>query len=185
MATPKANVSVSYNEGLFYVDYDNIYMYQHKQNPNCMITGIELKDKNPEEYTFSEELMQLRYETFRKKLAESLCNKFPSMQKAGPDDFQDKRQTKRIITQNELFHVIIEDNTWSLAVELKHKPKGNTGLQTQMFPSFLEGLRQALFEQFDTLYVRTSSWSAEPITQNSPKEMGNVFIQPTKAYTNE
>ena len=54
-----------------------------------------------------------------------------------------------------------------------------------MFPSFLEGLRQALFEQFDTLYVRTSSWSAEPITQNSPKEMGNVFIQPTKAYTNE
>lgn len=180
MSTPKANISVNYNEGLFYVDYKNIHMYQEKTNPNHIISGIELDKTNPDNYEFSEELMQLCYEWFRTKLTQSLCNRFPSMIAAGPDEFKDKRQTKRILAYNELFEIIVEDNDWSLAVELKQIAKGNKGLQTQMFPSFLEGLRQSLFEQFDTLYVRTGSWSTEKITKASPKDTGNVFI-PAKA----
>lgn len=178
----RMNISVNYNEGLFYVDYHDIYMYHEATNPSNVIPESKIPAGQEDKYIYDPDMTQAKYEGFRKKLTDYLTSHFPSMTGVTEDSFQDKAKKKRIIAQNELFAIILEDNIWSIAVELKHLTKANKGLQTQMFPSFLEGLRKGLFEQFDTLYVRNGSWSAAPITIDSPVDTGNKFINPEVGY---
>lgn len=176
MAKMTKNVSVNYNEGLYYVDYTNIYMYHLKTDPSVLVCEKDIPTGKEDLYEFDPEMTQAKYESIRMKLTDSLCQKFPSLQASAPDEYADKRKTKRIIASNQLFHFLLEDNSWSLAIELLQNPKANEGLQTQMFPSFLEGLRTSLFEQFDTLHVRTGTWTSQAIQKTDPKDIGNVYV---------
>lgn len=182
MATVKMNVSVNYNEGLYYVDYKDIFMYHEIKNPSNISTESKIPAGHESEYEYDPDMTQANYEAFRKKLTNYMTSNFPSMQAAKPDTFSDRAKKKRIIAQNKLFEIILEDNVWSVAVELKWIKKGKTGLQTQMFPSFLAGLRKGLFEQLDTIYIRDGSWSASPIDCNAPANAGNDFIDPEAGY---
>lgn len=178
----KMNVSVNYNEGLYYVDYKDLYMYHEIKNPTNIIPESKLPAGHEAEYEFDQDMTQVKYDAFRQKLTDHMVQHFPSMKAADQDTFADRAKKKRIIVGNQLFNVILEDNTWSIAVELKLAPKGNKGLQTQMFPSFLAGLRVGLFNQFETLYVRDGSWSAIPIDKTAPANIGNTYINPEVGY---
>lgn len=179
------NISVNYNEGLYYVNYDDIHMYHSNKDESIVLPASQIPETEMNKYAFDPTFTQIHYDAIRTKLANSLCAKFPSMIQPTEDLYADKRKTKRIIAHNELFDVILEDNQWSLAVALKQKPKGNVGLQTQMFPSFLNGLRLSLFEQFPVLYIRTGTWTAQPLTPDMPKDTGNMYVQPAQAYVTE
>lgn len=179
----KMNVSVNYNEGLFYVDYKDISMFHEIANPANVISENKIPQGQENLYEYDATMTQTRYEAVRNKLAKSLTAHFPSLKQPTKDTYLDKGMKKRVIAANKLFNVVIEDNIWSLAVELTCIPKGDSGLQTQMFPNFLKGLRAALFEQFDVIYVRNGSWGATPITVDMPEDYGNKFIHPDVGYT--
>ena len=170
------NVSVNYNEGLFYVDFKNIYMYHKKDNPSQIVLEKDLPDNAQEQtkYKFDAPMSQANFEAFKTKFVDQITTQFPSMQPT--DEWLNKSKTRHVIMTNKLFNVVIENNNWSLAIELTMAPKGNTGLQAQMFPSFIKGIRTALLNQFDTIYVRNGSWDAIPITKNSPDDLGNIVI---------
>ena len=182
MATVKMNVSVNYNEGLFYVDYKDIFMYHEIKNPSNYVVESKIPKGHESEYEYDADMTQANYDAFRKKLTKYMTTNFPSIQETAADTFSDRAKKKRIIAKNKLFEIVLEDNIWSVAVELKRIKKAKTGLQTQMFPSFLAGLRKGLFEQFSTIYVRDGSWSALPIDSTAPANAGNDFVDPETAY---
>lgn len=168
MAKMTKNVSVNYNEGLYYIDYTNIYMYHLIADPSVIVCEKDIPIGKEKEYEFDKAMSQANYEALRMRLTDDLCKKFPSLQPSDPNAYLDKRETKRLLAENNLFQFVFEDNNWSLAVELLHKPKSNEGLQSQMFPSFLEGLKTTLLDYFGTIQVRTGTWSSQVITSNTP-----------------
>ena len=181
MAKVKMNVAVNYNEALYYVNYNDIYMYKDKNDSNKFVTESQIPEGKEDDYEFDLSMTQVHYDAIRKKLSDALCAHFPSMQPV-KDTYLNKSQSRRVIACNTLYSVVIEDNAWSIAVELINNPDGNGGLQSQMFESFSNGLREALFEQFDTLYIRSGSYTAEPITKSSPKDIGNDAVSLEDVY---
>lgn len=166
------NVSVPFNAGLYYVDYNEIYRF-HKKNSDVLLKQNEIPEDDASSYEFDQEASQKYFNDFIMSFQTSFCSHFSSMH---PVDRYDKK--KHIIAENKLFQIILEDNNWSVAVELLPVKKSNEGLQNQMFNSFLTGMKNALFEQFDTIYVRDASWSQIPITKNDDTDQANIFIQP-------
>lgn len=166
----KTNLNVDNLSGLFYIDYKDIFIYNKPNDSNF----IKQKDINPDElnnYEFNQDASQAHYNNCIDKISDYMANNFDSMLKT---DLREKK--KHIIAANQLFQVTLEDNDWSVAVQLLPIKKANKGLQKQMYYAFLHGLRNALFEQFDTLYVRNGSWSQIAITNNDDPNMGNELI---------
>lgn len=166
----KTNLNVDNLSGLFYIDYKDIFIYNKPNDSNF----IKQKDINPDElnnYEFNQDASQAHYNNCIDKISDYMANNFDSMLKT---DLREKK--KHIIAANQLFQVTLEDNDWSVAVQLLPVKKANKGLQKQMYYAFLHGLRNALFEQFDTLYVRNGSWSQIAITKNDDSNMGNELI---------
>lgn len=181
MAKLKSNVSVNYNEGLYYVHYNDIYIFQSVKD-NSAVTANNIPEENAEDYEFRLELSQQNYENFRTTLTKDLLTAFPSFQE--DDRYLNKSMTQRAIVSNALFTVSLEDSEWAVAVKLTRNKKANTGLQAQMYSSFLHGLRNALFAQFETIYIRNGSWGATPIDASAPADIGNMIVvdEPAFAY---
>lgn len=82
---------------------------------------------------------------------------------------------KHAILQNQLFYIALEDNEWSLAVELLQKDEDwsdgwRQNLQKRHFQRYLDGIRDSLFEQFESLGIRTGAWTSGTI--HRPQEGG-------------
>lgn len=157
------NVNVSGRDGLYYVHYDSINQYHHKNNtddvrPKHLIPAAELDN-----YELDLPLSQAGYDLWLNDFRKAMRNRYPSFEIA--DHYE--KAGKRLILQSKMFQVIIEDNVWSFAVELISRPKCRyKEFQKHLFPSFFKGMREILLTMTDTLYVRSGSWTAEPFTKN-------------------
>lgn len=99
--------------------------------------------------------------------------RFPSFTRCEPNEWLRNGLygdlTRRAILESKLFYITVEDNEWSLAVELiqKEDPYDNhlEGLQKRHFQTYLDGIRDTLFEQFETLSVRNGPWMSKQISR--------------------
>ena len=183
-AIPK-NVTVNYDEGLFYVDYKDIYMYHEIANPDHFLPESQIPAGEEDKYEFDEEKTQIHYDSFKARLSAYLCQHLPSLKVPPEDMARNRTYTKRILAENNLFQIALEDNNWSVAVKLLRQKDGNTGLQTQMYNSFLNRVRLGLFQQFKTLYVRDGAWSASKLTKSMPATTGNLYINPDQIFASD
>ena len=167
----KTNISVDNLAGLFYIDYKDIFIY-NKPNDSELLKEKDIMPDEFNNYEFNQDASQAYYNNCIDKLADSMSKKFTSISKI---DKTDKK--KHIIAGNQLFEIALEDNQWSIAVQLLPVKKANKGLQKQMYYAFLHGLRESLFEQFNTLYVRNGSWSQMPVTINDDPDIGNQLVE--------
>lgn len=91
------------------------------------------------------------------------------------DDFMEKFQSfsecdewisrnERAILENQLFYVVVEDNEWSVAYKLIQKDNyyynSIEGLQAKHYQSYLEGIKKALFNQFETIGIYAGAWTS-------------------------
>lgn len=166
----KTNINVDNLSGLFYIDYKDIFHY-NKPNESDFLKEKEINPADLENYEFNQTISQAYYDKCLDKISTYLADKFDSISKV-----DEREKKKHIIAKNHLFEIAIEDNNWSVAIQLLPIKKANKGLQKQMYYAFLHGLRNALFEEFDTLYVRNGSWSQIPITKNDDPNLGNWLV---------
>ena len=71
----------------------------------------------------------------------------------------------------------LEDNEWSLAVELLQRDEGwgddwRQNLQKRHFQRYLDGIRDSLFEQFESLGAYSGAWTSKTI--HRPVEGGEA-----------
>ena len=144
-------------EGLYYVDYDN-FRYDYEDGESDNIIDYEIDDMLVEDslYMFKEDFKK-RFKSF------IACDKW-----LGRGD--------HIILENELFYITVEDNEWSLAIKLlqKETPYYWNGdienLQVKHYKTYLKGIEESLFNQFEELGVYAGPWTSGRIKRSMKGE---------------
>jgi hypothetical protein len=113
-------------------------------------------------------LSQQNYDVWLEKFRDAMQKRYKSYHKI--DKYLKRDQ--RIVLENNMFQVIIEDNEWSFAVELISVPHcPYPAFQKHLFPQFFKGMREILFTITETIYIRNGSWIAEPFTADEQDKL--------------
>lgn len=143
-------------EGLYYVDYDNLNEYYREDENGDYeykmgrdVTSDDLENG----WQVSEYGSNEYFKDFVNEFKTSMINKFKS--------FEDTGEDWGTILSNELFSIELEDNEWSVAVKLVENDgyKDLSGLQSKHYERYLEGMKEALFEQFDEIGTYGGLWA--------------------------
>lgn len=133
-------------EGLFYVDWDNFSSQFEDGDGNIVV-----------DYDFQREEWEIALAEFvsdfmKKFNSFSKCNKWIS-------------NSERAVLENSLFYIAVEDNEWSMAVKLIQKEQGYydmgniENLQKKHYKTYLEGIKECLFNQFNELGTYSGAWT--------------------------
>lgn len=146
-------------EGLYFVDKDYLNYY-YKEDESELQINID----NFTNWEYDEDLSYINFIEFLTTFAENFQQKFPSFT---------IKQTEYcgIVLENNLFQVEIEDNEWSYAVKLlqietNYDEPSKEGFQKKHFNTYLNGIKECLFEQFDTLGIYSGAWTSGIISKN-------------------
>ena len=164
----KGNINVSLNDGLYYISYESVNVYKSKQNPQDLKTINQIAPQDRAQFDLDLPLSQANYDAWLESFRKAMHKRYPSYR------IIDKylKRDQRIVLENNMFRVIIEDNEWSFAVELISIPKCQyKAFQKHLFPQFFKGMREILFTITETIYIRNGSWSAEPFTANEQDKL--------------
>lgn len=160
-------------EGLYYIDNDDLICFRPKDGPAVGDDEHRLLRDVPadqmDEWEYDDITTEWWQGDVEEELKAAIRKRFPSFKDA--DDWISG--TQRAILENNLYYVVLEDNEWSLAVELiqKEDPYSERlrGLQAGLYQKYLDGLREALFEQFEKLHIRTSALTSGTIRREDQK----------------
>lgn len=169
-------------EGLYYIDYDDIDVYR-RDEPDAEYPEVRhrseltYEDVTGNEWLYddwgSAEELDYAIETF----IDSFTKRFASFGRCKSNTWLRCGAygafSRRAVLENELFYIAIEDNEWSLAIELlqKEDPYDNhlEGLQKRHFQRYMFGMRDALMEQFESIGTYAGWWTHGIIRRDSFK----------------
>lgn len=144
----RGNVCVSGEyEGLYYVDWSNFSSEYEDEHGNIM-----------QDY-------DLQWEEWESSL-EQFINDFTQRFKSFSRCDEWISHTEKAILENSLFYIATEDNEWSIAIKLIQKEqeyydRGNIeNLQAKHYKTYLDGMRDCLFKQFEELGVYSGPWTS-------------------------
>ena len=139
-------------EGLYFIDYDDIHVFRHK---DCDLDGSAearfLRDLDYGELTggdwiFDDLATQIVQQEVLDSFTSDFLRMFPNFSKTCPDLWISRSQ--KAILESPLFYLCLEDNNWSLAVELiqKEPPQGRSyaALQARCYQRYLTGIARCL-----------------------------------------
>lgn len=166
-------------EGLFYIDNDQFHVYRYA-DPYDDEPEIRLKRELSYDDIASGKWLYDEWGTGEEQddvetcFVEDFTKMFPSFTslKSLPDKwirngaFGDV--SRRVLMESKLFYVCIEDNEWSLAVELiqKEDPYDNhlLGLQKRHCQKYLDGIKKCLLSRLPSIGTYTGAWTSETLT---------------------
>lgn len=103
--------------------------------------------------------VDLWWEYYEKEIVQDFIERFESFAECNEWVTRDRRA----VAENSLYYLAIEDNEWSVAIELIQKDNNYQnieGFQKQHFKSYYEGLRDILFGYFDSLGIYCGAWTS-------------------------
>ncbi len=131
-------------EGLWYIDYDKFYDYNQDEEDEEASEAVMWQDDFIE--CLQQEMMS-RYKSFE------VVDRWVS--DCG------YRCDKHAILESKLFFVAIEDNQWSLAIELIQRgPEELAGLQTKHYEGYLETIKNIILDLFGEVSYRDGAWTS-------------------------
>lgn len=156
-------------EGLYYIDSDHLHEYHRVDDESGEVEYRLMGDLSYEELTsggweFDYMQSHLNLEDAKVNLICSLMAKFPSLRECHTWIEHDRLA----LLENNLFYIAMADNEWSMAVMLVQKDHwcyDYSGLQKRHYQSYLDGIRDSLFEQFDTLGTYGGAWTSGRISR--------------------
>lgn len=154
-------------EGLYYIDNDYLHIYRKvgsdPDDPElCSMGELDYEKLTSGDWEYDELESDIEWENTKIYLMARLTERFKSFRPC--DEWINREQ--RAILQSELFYVAVEDNQWSMAVELIQKDAffySTEGLQRRHYRSYLNAIRDILFELFPTLGVYGGAWTSGTI----------------------
>ena len=160
-------------EGLFYIDNDDLQVYRSYAKKDETRLQRELSPTDIMEDAWLLDEMLSSYE--EEDVLECFCNEMrklcPSFKSAASDNVWFGRE-RRAILENELFYICVEDNEWSLAVELVQKDGYSdcqsawlAGLQKRRYREYLDSMKKALLARLPSIGIRTGPWTHGTITR--------------------
>jgi hypothetical protein len=134
-------------EGLYYIDWNN-FSNEHEDEHRNIIQDYDFQREEWENslYEFISDFTQ-KFKSF------SECNEWIS-------------RDEKAILENKLFYIAITDNEWSMAIKLIQKEQGYydngnvENLQAKHYKTYLEGIKECLFNQFEELGTYGGAWTS-------------------------
>lgn len=163
-------------EGLYYIDNDLYHVFslkpeyreehdEYNEYWDKLIKDIDYNDFY--KYELDEDLTTANYEGIKDYLQYRFTEKFKSFEYS---EGWDKNTGNLIILENELFYIELEDNDWSIAVELiqkddfyRYDDKKLNGLRKKHYKSYLKGIKEILLEYLPYLYEYNGPWTSKQI----------------------
>lgn len=143
-------------EGLYYIDWDN-FIAEYEDEYGNIVEDYDLQQED-----WENSLEQFIDDFTEKFKSFSRCNEWIS------------REDKAVL-ENKLFYIAIADNEWSVAIKLIQKEQGYhdgniENLQAKHYKTYLEGIKECLFNQFDELGIYTGPWTSGRIRRSGTEE---------------
>lgn len=168
------NINVSSSDALYFVHYDTVELYKNKHNPLDIRPKADIPAGKEADYKFDAETSQKKYDEYIDTFCRLMRRRLPSLKPVQNTE----RSRRKILLQNSMFSIAVEDNNWSFAVELLSRPEcPYKSLQKHHFASFVKGMQDCLFILFNEIYVRTGSWTADPITKANARSIDQQIRQ--------
>lgn len=158
----RGNVCVNEpHEGLWYVDWDMLSVYRNVKTDEY-IHGREIDLSDMDDCEFCQSETDDEYwafiELFRSKMRERFKS-FDEVNRWVSDC--GCRCDRKAILENRLFFIAVEDNEWSVAVELIQKrPEELSGIQVVHSQRYLEAMKEILLDMFGEVGYRTGAWTS-------------------------
>ena len=173
----RGNVCVTGSyEGLFYIDNDDLQVWR-KDGPDGkepeirMMADISLDELVADDWYVDEIESSYKEEDVLRCFCAELRKLCPSFQPAANSNVWLGNE-RRVILENDLFYICVEDNEWSLAVELVQKDGYSdcqsawlAGLQKRRYRGYLDDMKKALLARLPSIGVRTGPWTHGTITR--------------------
>ncbi len=150
-------------EGLFYVDNDFLQAYRlvgcDPDEPEIVSPREAYNRRDEAEFTFDETESELLYEDLCMNLVWEMKARFKSFDQVN----KWISRTQRALLENELFYVALEDNEWSIAVELIQKEGAYgdelLGLQLGLYEKYLKAIKQIILDMYGEVGVYDGAWT--------------------------
>lgn len=160
-------------EGLYYIDNDHIHVYRDSEDmgddPETRLMGeLDYEELTGCRWLYDEEGSMNEEDDILECFMEEFTQMFPSFKRVEPERWLDR--SRRAILESGLFYIAVEDNEWSLAVELiqKEEPWGDVwmeNLQKRLYEKYLEGVKKALLMRVPSICPYGGAWThGKPIT---------------------
>lgn len=168
----KGNVCVSGPyEGLFYIDND--YTTVLRREDDCEDTilqkNLSAKEVSSGDWLFDDEGSSNETEDVLECFMENFTRRYPSFERVKKDKWLGRNI--RVILESELFYIGVEDNDWSMAVELLQKDDSNkAGLQKMHYSAYLDGMKAALLERLPSIGTYAGPWTHGTIRREPMKD---------------
>lgn len=163
-------------EGLFYIDNDDLRVWR-KDGPDGkepeirMMADISLDELVADDWYVDEIESSYKEKDVLRCFCAELRKLCPSFQPAANSNVWLGNE-RRVILENELFYICVEDNEWSLAVELVQKDGYSdcesawmAGLQKRRYRGYLDSMKKALLARLPSIGIRTGAWTSGTITR--------------------
>jgi len=133
-------------EGLYYIDWNNFSSEYEDEHGNII-----------QDY----DLQQEEWEGSLEQFIGDFTQRFKSFSRCG----EWISNSEKAVLENSLFYIVIEDNEWSIAIKLIQKEqyydRGNIeNLQAKHYKTYLDGIRDCLFNQFEELGTYAGPWTS-------------------------
>lgn len=149
-------------EGLFYIDNDDLEIWQRYIEDEDVWEIAYRRDIGDENlmngWTYASEETKMAFDNMVYWLRLGVMERFPSFYECDEWVSHDEHA----VLENNLFYIVLEDSGWSFAVKLIRKDGyylDLTGLQKKHYQQYLDGIRDVLFEHYDTLGVYRGAWT--------------------------
>ena len=168
----RGNVCVFNNyEGLYYIDNDYIHAYRFvgcdaDEEETRLLGDLSYEQICNGDWCFDEFETRWNYEDSIGFFKDSFMRRFKSFSECSKWIDRDRYA----ILENDLFYIATADNEWSTAIMLIEKDdpwnECRDGLKAKHYVNYLKGMRDCLFEQFETLGVYGGPWTSGRISRN-------------------
>lgn len=156
-------------EGLFYVDNEFFQTYSRFDGEEtCSLLLRDLSSDELLDWEYDEVESQFEFDYIRDTFIENMVNRFKSFY--APEKEYWINNTRKVILENKLFYIAIEDNEWSVAFELLQKEDEYgtgwiTALQRKNYMVYFDAMKDSLFECVPELGTYISPWTSGTITK--------------------
>lgn len=154
-------------EGLYYIDNDHIHVYRDSEDmgddPETRLMGdLDYEELTGCRWLYDAEGSMNEEDDILECFMDEFTRMFPSFKRVEQRQWLDR--SRRAILESGLFYIAVEDNEWSLAVELiqKEEPWGDVwmeNLQKRLYEKYLEGVKKALLMRVPSIYPYGGAWT--------------------------
>lgn len=151
-------------EGLYYVDNDFLDVYSRSDNSDDYDIRLKRDVDDYDSWDYNEAESYFNRDMLVHEFACEVMQRFPKF------DYVNKwiSRDRKAILENELFYVVLEDNEWSMAVELIEREdswRDYSGLRAGLYMIYLNGIREILLDMFGEIGEYAGAWTHRIVTK--------------------